>query len=85
MVGPLRGGGVKPGPLREKPLFFEHYKKVPMTTKPGGGGKGLSGPTTKKTTFFFCGFPRAFNPLSVVRPLQPNTKNMQQGLNQKKL
>ena len=27
-----------------------------MTTKPGGGGKGLSGRTTKKITFF-CGFP----------------------------
>ena len=52
VVGPLRGGGVNPGPLREKPLFFEHYKKVPMTTKPRGGGKGLSGPTTKKNTFF---------------------------------
>ena len=31
-------------------------KKNPMTTKPEGGGyKGLSGPTTKKT--LFCGFP----------------------------
>ena len=32
-------------------------KKIPMVTKPrGGGGKGLSGRVTKKITFF-CGFP----------------------------
>ena len=29
-----------------------------MTTSPRGGGKGLSGLTTKKTPFFICGFPK---------------------------
>ena len=53
MVGPLRGGGLTPVPLREKPLFFKALQKVPMTTKPEGGGKGLSGLTTKKNIYLW--------------------------------
>ena len=43
-----------PAILRRKK---QKQKKVPMTTKPRGGGKGLSGRTTKKI-IFFCGFPK---------------------------
>ena len=42
--GHIRGGGAWGLQLR---------KKIPMATKPrGGGGEGLSGRATKKITFF---------------------------------
>ena len=40
-------------PLRKKEPFFIVRKKVPIATKPrGGGAKGLIGRATKKRTFF---------------------------------
>ena len=56
VAGPLRGGEVNGCATKEKRTFFNVRKKVPMATKPrGGGAKGLSGRATKKITF--CGFP----------------------------
>ena len=57
LSGPLRGGGGYTGvPLRKKERFFLNArKKVPMATKPRGGGVGakcLSGRETKKIIFF---------------------------------
>ena len=37
-------------------------KKVPMTTKGLRATRGLSGRTTKKRTFFICGFPKPLPP-----------------------
>ena len=38
VAGPLRGGGLHGCATKEKRAFFNVRKKVPMATKPRGGG-----------------------------------------------
>ena len=57
VAGPLGGGVAKRVCNWGKKYFFNVKKKVPMATKPrGGGAKGPIGRATKKRTFI-CGFP----------------------------
>ena len=57
VVGQLRGGeGVKAQTTEGKTTFFENHLKITHKSYDhypgGGGGKCLSGPITKKITFF---------------------------------
>ena len=53
MAGPLRGGGGRAGPLREKEIFltfFFQYSNISTAIKLETGGG--------KRSTFFCGFPK---------------------------
>ena len=52
---PLRGGGVRAGPLKNN-FFFKEKEKVPMESfARGGGGKALGAwPIVEE---LFCGYP----------------------------
>ena len=53
VAGPLRGGGLNGCATKEKITFFNIRKKVPMATKPGGGGlKALVAGPLRKELFF---------------------------------
>ena len=49
MAGPLRGGGVRAGPLSKIELFPKFQR--PLSSR-GGGGLCLNGPAIKRRTFF---------------------------------
>ena len=75
MEATKKGEGAKRVCHYGQKLYVNVRGKVPMATKPrgGGGAKGISGQTTKKRTifFFFSGFPNQINVLNSPRVHRP--------------